>query len=240
MISVCMASYNGAKYIREQLESILCQLSKNDEVIISDNESTDDTLEIVRAIDDIRIKIYTFPKTNKKHRHSSAHYIVTANFENALSMAKGDYIFLADQDDIWAADKVKKTMPYIEKGCFVMSNYSYIDSNDKVIMPLVYKHSPIGKSMIYNLVRQPFHGCCLAFPKSLLHRALPFPKNLIMHDNWLGLLAQKNDYPIVFLNEPLTLYRRHDNNVSPMRSRNSLIFKIAYRLKILYQLLKRG
>ena len=90
MISVCMATYNGEKYIEEQLKSILSQLGENDEVIVSDDSSTDNTLAIVESFNDVRIKI--FPN-NKFHSP-------IFNFENALKQATGDYIFLSDQDDV--------------------------------------------------------------------------------------------------------------------------------------------
>ena len=97
MISVCIATYNGARYIGEQLASILKQLSAEDEVVVSDDGSTDGTLDIVRSFNDRRIRIVDGPR-----RHSP-----TLNFEWALRNAKGEYIFLADQDDVWLPDKLK-------------------------------------------------------------------------------------------------------------------------------------
>ena len=94
MISVCIATYNGEKYIKEQLLSILPQLGKKDEVIISDDHSTDNTLDIVKGLNDNRIKIVM---NNREKGY-------TSNFENALSYAIGDYIFLSDQDDIWMSN----------------------------------------------------------------------------------------------------------------------------------------
>ena len=85
MISVCMATFNGEKYIEEQINSILLQLGKEDEIIISDDGSTDNTLDIIRELNDERIKLY---QNNKQHGY--AH-----NFENALIHASGDYIFFS-------------------------------------------------------------------------------------------------------------------------------------------------
>ena len=103
MISVCIATYNGGKFLGEQLQSILCQLGKDDEVIISDDGSTDNTYLLVMSIQDNRIKFY-------KHKSDSfllPHEKATLNFENALKYAKGDYIFLSDQDDVWVENKVE-------------------------------------------------------------------------------------------------------------------------------------
>jgi glycosyltransferase involved in cell wall biosynthesis len=106
MISVCMATYNGAKYIKEQMDSILCQLGKDDEVVVSDDGSTDSTLDIVAEYGDSRIKIV---------RNTGAHNFIR-NFENSLKAAHGDYIFLADQDDVWLPDKVAKIMQILRGG----------------------------------------------------------------------------------------------------------------------------
>ena len=96
MISVCMATYNGEKYIREQIDSILAQLGDKDELIVSDDGSADATLSIVRSFSDPRIKIIS---NTGKHG-------TNGNFENALKHAQGDYIFLSDQDDVWLPGKV--------------------------------------------------------------------------------------------------------------------------------------
>ncbi|MDE5758415.1 MAG: glycosyltransferase, partial [Allobaculum sp.] len=91
MISVCIATYNGERYIETQIRSILDQLNEDDEIIISDDSSTDRTLDIIRSLNDSRIKLFA---GNKFHSR-------TFNFENALKQATGDFIFLSDQDDIW-------------------------------------------------------------------------------------------------------------------------------------------
>ncbi len=100
MISVCMATYNGEKYIERQLDSILAQLKENDELIISDDGSTDRTAEILaRYGTDKRIRIL----------HGSFHSPIY-NFENAIKQAQGDYIFMADQDDIWLPGRITETL----------------------------------------------------------------------------------------------------------------------------------
>ena len=120
-ISVCLATYNGEKYIKEQLDSILPQLSANDEIIISDDNSTDDTINIIRSLNDERIKIYV----NKTKG-------IVKNFENALNNASGDIIFLSDQDDVWKNDKVKKILSAFSSDnslTLVFSNAEIIDEN---------------------------------------------------------------------------------------------------------------
>lgn len=100
MISVCMACYNGQKYIRQQIDSILSQLKENDELIISDDGSKDLTCEIVLSYHDPRIKLL----------HNTKEHGFIGNFENALRCAKGDIIFLSDQDDVWKKIKFRKSL----------------------------------------------------------------------------------------------------------------------------------
>ena len=95
MNSVCMASFNGERYIKEQIDSILLQIGEDDELIISDDGSTDQTVDVICSYRDDRIKF-----VRNVNRHGCI-----GNFENALRVASGDFIFLADQDDIWLSDK---------------------------------------------------------------------------------------------------------------------------------------
>lgn len=117
MISVCMATHNGEKYISEQIDSILVQLSKEDEIVISDDGSTDNTLSIIEAYQDHRLKVHRFQQPEKS---SHPHLYVTKNFENAIRQAKGDFIFLSDQDDCWMKDKVLKCMEYLKDNILVV------------------------------------------------------------------------------------------------------------------------
>ena len=113
MVSVCMATYNGEKYIKEQIDSILSEIKENDEIVISDDNSTDCTVEIIKSYNDDRIKLY----------HSNARNF-KKNFENARNKAKGDIIFLSDQDDVWIF--VKSLMH-----CLKRSSGSHLDLNDR-------------------------------------------------------------------------------------------------------------
>lgn len=203
MVSVCIATYNGEKYIKEQLDSILCQLSDNDEVVISDDGSTDETLNIIKCYNDSRIKIYQANFRNFKK-----------NFENALTKAVGDIIFLSDQDDIWLPQKVNKTCALLETYDLVATNSIVIDQDKKVIHDSFFSYFHSGKGIVKNLMRGTYFGSCMAFKASLLKHVLPFPEEkLIIHDLWIGLVGEIVGN-VFFYDEPCILYRRHENAFS--------------------------
>src|ERR1035437_4235872 len=119
MISVCIASYNGEKYIRQQLDSILSQLTVKDEIVISDDSSSDRTTEIIKGYKDSRIKLF------EKCTFKSPIF----NLENALKKAKGDFIFLADQDDIWLSYKISHTIKQLKSFDLVVCNGFIVDQD---------------------------------------------------------------------------------------------------------------
>lgn len=239
MISVCMATYNGEKFIKQQIDSILSQLEPTDELIISDDKSTDKTSQIILSYNDSRIKFYihsdkpNYPK-NKKDKN---YFLATKNFENALNHAKGDYIFLSDQDDIWAENRIAKMTNVLknENADCVMCNFSTIDENGKIIVEKGFSKSPIKKFLLGKIIKSRFVGSSMAFTKDLLKKTLPFPENLRAHDLWIGCFAKN----FIFLDENLTYFRRHGDNVSTGidKSKNSLVYKITYRIKFLFQYL---
>lgn len=242
MISVCMATYNGEKYIKEQIESIICQLGNDDELIISDDCSTDTTLEIIKKYNDARIKILHHQKRQDlgKKRNSRNFYYTTDNFANALEHAKGDYIFLSDQDDIFMPNKICKMVDALKIADCVLCNYCVIDSEGHD-NNFFLKKPMFSRSVILNLLRTPFLGCCMAFTRDTMKYILPFPKGVFCHDLWIGSLCAFKK-KLVFLEEPLHKYRVHNNNVSPAVTRqsgNPVLFRIYYRFVFVYKFLMR-
>ncbi len=231
-ISVCIATYNGEIFIRRQLLSILSQLRDCDEIIISDDQSKDNTLGVIREIKDNRIRIV-------ENQYEKGY---VSNFENSLSYAKGDIIFLSDQDDIWHPDKVRICMQYLQLYDFIVSDAVIIGKNDERLYESFYdlRHSP--KSYWGNLLKFGFLGCCMAFKYSVLEKALPFPSNhkMCTHDNWLFLIGA-TFFHYKVLDEKLIFYRRHNNNVSSggLKSTTTCFFKIRYRFYLLIHILKR-
>lgn len=234
MISVCMATYNGEKYLKEQLDSILSQLSKNDELVISDDHSTDGTCQIIRSYNDSRIKLILNTLTKG----------VTHNFENALIHSQGDIIFLADQDDVWLPTKIIELNHFLVQGNYdvVTGNCALTDSKLNVIQPEYYTtQSPLDKSVWGNFVKDLWLGSCMAFKREVLLQTLPFPKKMAAHDLWIALYSQLH-FKCGYYPKVLQLYRRHDNTVSfaGSKSTNKLSYKISYRLYLAYWLLIRS
>lgn len=223
-ISVCIATYNGERFISQQMKSILKQISPHDEIVISDDSSTDRTLEIIRAINDPRIRIFD----------GNSFKSPAFNFENAIFKAEGDIFFLADQDDVWADDKVQVTLEYLKTYDLVVSDCTVCDEFLNVVAESFFKLNGSSKGIIHNFFRNGYLGCCMAFRRNILTKALPFPKDIPMHDIWLGFVAEMY-YKSYFIKKPLVAYRRHGNNASPTaeESKYSFFKKIKFRLTLL-------
>jgi len=203
IVSVCLATYNGAKCIRAQLQSVIIQLGEFDEIIISDDRSTDATIDIINSFEDSRIKVVTNSNPSGP----------VGNFQNAMKHAIGDIIFLCDQDDIWKNDKIAKHVLTHESYDLVISNAIVIDEDEKILFPSFFEARGSKKGLYSNLLRNSYIGCCMSFNRKILQASLPFPKGIHMHDWWIGLVAELKG-TIKFLDEPLMFYIRHDNNAS--------------------------
>ena len=235
-ISVCMATYNGMEFISQQINSILKQLRSYDELIISDDGSTDGTIDIIRGFKDQRIKLLHHSQKLPPIKICKNNILVSDNFLNALNNVTGEYVFLSDQDDLWLATKVEKTLKVLKKiNCgLVMSTLEVIDSNGKIIQ----KNGNLKKMSFWQgLIKSKYGGCTMAFDKIFLNKILPFPKYPVTHDAWIGLLAHYQNR-IHFIDEPLIQYRRHYGNVT-VNIVNPLWFKILYRIYYLLEVIKR-
>ena len=235
MISVCIATYNGEKFINEQLVSILHQLSENDEIIISDDNSSDLTIKSIETLNDPRIHILHH---NPKPAKFTIDYC-THNFENALLHSKGDIIFLADQDDFWLPDKVEVMTEQLRHYDLVMSDCYIGDENLNISNILYSQNRPFSPSIIYNFIKPSFLGCCMAFRRVVLEKALPFPRYGVAHDLWLGCIAYRF-FKLEYIRKPLVIYRRHCLAVttSGTKKRTSLVFKIRNRIYVARALLR--
>lgn len=202
-ISVCMATYNGGGFIEQQLRSIIGQLSLEDEVIISDDGSTDNTLVLIQNFNDPRVKVF--------HHHPRGS--IADNFENALKKAGGRYVFFADQDDIWEKNKVATLLPLLRRFDLVVSDCRIIDARGNVVSESYFKIRRSGTGLIKNLMHNTYMGCCMAFRNHILYRSLPFPENIPMQDWWMGLVAECTGSTF-FCETKLVRYRHHGGNAS--------------------------
>lgn len=232
MVSVCIATYNGEKYIKEQLDSILKQLDSTDEIVISDDGSADNTIHEIESLSDSRIKIIY---NTGKHNY-------TSNFENALKHSRGEIIILSDQDDVWCEDKVEVIKRNLIDYDFVTSDALVVNQNLEVINGSFWALRTPGFSAFSDFMKCAYLGCCMAFNRRVLNMALPFPENneLCPHDYWLQLIGSFF-FRVKYEKQPLILYRRHSNNVSDAGFSKgvALTEKIHYRLYTLWHLLRR-
>lgn len=227
MISVCIATYNGCKYIEEQLSSILAQLEPTDEIVVSDDGSSDDTVKRINAMADPRIKVVLHQKENSKFNIDHS----TQNFVNAMNHSKGEIIFLSDQDDYWLPEKVGIMTDALRKNDLVMSDCQITDEHLNITQVSYAAERPFRQSIFKNLFFSSFLGSCMAFRREVFEKACPFPQYGAAHDLWLGMVALRY-FRVGYINKPLMLYRRHNGTVteSGKANTNSLFFKIHYRL----------
>ena len=204
MISVCIATYNGERFIREQIDSILRQLSSDDEIIVSDDGSTDNTISIINSIDDKRIRVIEGPRKQSP----------TSNFECALKASKGDFIFMSDQDDVWKPNKVKICMKWLQRYDCVVSDAEVTDSSLYPLYSSLYAIMQVRQGRIYNTIwKNGYTGCCMAFRRNVLEASLPFPKDIPMQDIWIGNVAAYK-YNVKFIPDTLIYFRRHEDTTS--------------------------
>ena len=223
-ISVCIATYNGEKFIHQQLQSILKQLRPDDEVIISDDSSSDATIRIVKSFEDRRVRIL----------EGQIYQSPIFNFENALAHSTGEIIILADQDDVWLDNKVETVLLEIKDADLILSDCAIINERGQVTEKSFFKLNGSKKGFIKNLIKNSYLGCCLALRRSVLNKALPFPKNIPMHDWWIGLVCEVF-FKIKIVPQPLMLYRRHGINATPTgeESRFSYVTRLQFRWALL-------
>ena len=218
-----MATYNGQQYIKQQIDSIICQLEKDDELVISDDHSTDKTENIISSYNDKRIRFF-------KNELAKG---VTHNFENALNKSKGDIIFFSDQDDVWLPEKIKELTTFLLQNNYdvVTCNCALTDENLNIQRASYYTgESPLDRSVWGNFKKDLWLGACMAFKREILSDVLPIPRYLAAHDMWIALYSQLH-YRCGYYPKVLQLYRRHKNTVSfaDGKSSNSFCYKISYR-----------
>jgi glycosyltransferase involved in cell wall biosynthesis len=230
-VSVAMATYNGEKYLEQQIDSILSQLGKEDELIISDDHSSDRTLTIIERYlkEDTRVKLFMNEEKG-----------VTSNFENAIKRTQNEIIFLSDQDDIWKPEKVKTVKEYYEKNPtiqMIMSDITVVDNQLNTTIESFYEFRGSRAGVLKNIIKNSYIGCAMSFRKELKTKILPIPRNVPMHDMWIGLIADMYKSALL-IPEKLIYYRRHDATVTSVENTSSLKEKVLWRFQISNLLIK--
>jgi rhamnosyltransferase len=247
-VDILMASYNGEKYIKDQIESILNQTYKDFTLHISDDKSTDDTRKILKEYSkkDKRIALHLQEKNQGYLK----------NFEYLLTQATNDYIMLCDQDDVWLPNKVEVSVNKMieDKLDLAICNMLVVDEELKIMNNSYFDfiNLKLDEKLKFKdfLFRNPAAGCAMIFSKSLLDKILPFP-NLkhpyYIHDWYIYMIGQAYG-KVGFVNMPVSNYRQHSSNSVGMNRKTKKDFtffrtarsiNINYRISFCTELLKK-
>lgn len=219
-ISIAMATYNGAKYLREQIDSILNQTIQDFELVVCDDCSTDETFSILKDYEknDNRIKVYQNPNNIGFKK----------NFENVIGKCQGDLIALSDQDDIWTEKHLERLLEEMDnKVQIVCGRPLFVDEQIREL-PSKYDYFKMGYVPQTNedharhilLGVSSYQGASMLIQKSFFEMALPIPEGVNYHDSWFAALACFSG-GLKYVDEPLMWYRRYGNAVTVKSHRKS-------------------
>lgn len=214
MISVCLATCNGEKYLGAQLASILPQLAADDELLIADDSSSDNSLQIARDLNEPRVRLFAGNQFHSPLR----------NFEYAVGHAEGQYMAFSDQDDIWLPGKLVLTVAKMKElerlhgpatPLLVHTDLQVVDADLRLIAASLWRYQltdPVGGVALNRLlVQNPVTGCTVMINAALRDLALPIPAGAVMHDWWFALIAAAFG-AIGHVPRQTVLYRQHSAN----------------------------
>lgn len=228
--SVAMAVYNGERFLEQQIDSILEQLSSDDELVISYDESQDGTLSLISryAETDGRVKIVR-----------NAEPGVVGNFNNAIQNCCKDIIFISDQDDIWKSGKKDAMLRLLNEtdADLAIHNVVHINGEGIVISKPLFEEYGIRGGLLRNFAKPRYSGCCMAFPASSKRLIMPMPSSVVNYDHWIGMVCEIFG-TVVFDNRVFLEHRLHGGNVTT--SRRKLKIVAAQRANLLCELFKKG
>ena len=225
-ISVAMCTYNGTKYLKEQLESIFKQTLPPDEIIVTDDCSSDDTAALAEQLlseSGIDHKVIINEKNSG----------VRISFGSCIRACSGDIIFTADQDDVWDKDKIRLFTDEFEKDentVFVFSNGELVDAELKSLGSDVWTSLNLRRAGMCDHISQEKYrqlmmyywavpGTMMAFRRDFMEKAFPIPVKGWIHDSWLAINAPAYGN-VVSIDKPLTLYRQHGKNTVGVKAAN--------------------
>lgn len=205
LISVVMATYNGERYLSEQLDSLLAQTYPNMEIVICDDASTDGTSLLLAS--------YAAVHSNIRVYHNKENLGYIRNFERAITLSSGSLVALCDQDDYWDPEKLTTQFEALGDADLVYCDAQICDEN---LIPGAQTISSISNCLSYNSCLQQavfcrIYGNTMLFKKSMLQGALPFP-TILPHDWWIAFMASCKA-GIAFCDRVLVKYRQHDQNL---------------------------
>lgn len=217
LVSIAMATYNGEKYIKQQLDSIVQQTHKNLEIVIVDDSSTDSTYDILQG--------YAKCYDNIKIMRNEQNIGVSQSFSRSLLNTTGQFIALSDQDDVWFHNKIEILLANIGSNMMIHSDDVIVDDNLNVIYE---SHVAMSKNPYWHdfkdyLVNVNVTGCTVMVSRKLLDIALPIPSDFVIHDWYLAIIASYYK-SITLFNQPLLYYRQHSSNVSGVRKKTYQVF----------------
>jgi glycosyltransferase involved in cell wall biosynthesis len=220
-VSVCMATYNGERFLHAQMRSILDQLSPLDEIIVVDDCSTDATRSLIGSFCDQRIRLFV----NDRRRRE------VYSFGRAIGLSRNAHIFLADQDDVWLPGRVGRMCAALERAALVTTNFEWIDAEGKALSVSVdgVRADASGK-FLGNIAdifigKTSYFGCAMAFRRDLVPLILPIPAYVESHDLWMAMAANVIGSNL-HLQDPSLLKRRHDGNATRVVSSRSLVSRL--------------
>lgn len=220
LVSIAMATYNGEKFIVEQIESILAQSYENFELIIVDDCSTDKTVEILNKYKKFKkIKIF----------HNKERLGIIKNFEKAISLCEGKYIAFSDQDDIWLNSKLEVLVENINDSLLICSDSKLIGENNQIISNSFFRSIklkiPATEKLYYKVIYESFIlGCTMLFDREILNKVIPIPINSNSHDWWITVNSAATGR-VKVLDEALLLKRVHPKNIYKFYH-DSLLFRL--------------
>ncbi len=205
LVSIAVCTYNGERFLRSQMDSLLQQSWTNTEIVICDDGSTDGTLAILDSYtSDPRVRLYRNPQNLR----------LTRNFEKAIGLCTGDYIMLCDQDDVWEKEKIKTMVNAIGNDVLIYSDSLLIDEEGNDMhtrisrLRRMYTGSDTRGFVLSNCV----WGHAVLMHSTLKQYLLPLPPD-VPHDSWIGFVAA-NIKRIRYIDQPLTRYRQHNDTVT--------------------------
>lgn len=220
MIAIVLCTYNGEKNIRRQVDSILNQSYQDFKLYISDDGSSDSTMNIVSDIAENNPGKVFIIEQKEKHLGAWKHFMYAINHK---AVAEADYIMLSDQDDEWLPDKIEKTMAVMKSEealhdvgtpILVYCDCKLINENEEVVASSFSEFSGIQHGNGFNqfLVYNSVTGAASMMNRALYSLLSNIPEHAVMHDHWIALVASQFGI-IKYVNEPLYLYRQHSQNV---------------------------